>query len=75
MNFSRGNTSGKEGLEWLGKILKIDPDAAVLTTTAYGEIDLAVQAIKKGAVDFITKPWNREQLIASVMKVCSDVSY
>jgi len=68
MNFSRGNTSGKEGLEWLGKILNIDPDACVLTTTAYGEINLAVQAIKKGAVDFITKPWNREQLISSVTK-------
>jgi DNA-binding NtrC family response regulator len=68
MNFSRGNTSGKEGLEWLGKILNIDPDACVLTTTAYGEIDLAVQAIKRGAVDFITKPWNREQLISSVTK-------
>ena len=68
MNFTRGNTSGKEGLEWLGKILKIDPDACVLTTTTYGEIDLAVQAIKRGAVDFITKPWNREQLISAIAK-------
>jgi two-component system, NtrC family, response regulator HydG len=66
MNFSRGQTSGKEGLEWLGKILQIDPDARVLTTTAYGEINLAVQTMKKGAVDFIIKPWNREQLFASM---------
>ncbi|MEI6049817.1 MAG: sigma-54 dependent transcriptional regulator [Bacteroidota bacterium] len=71
MNFTRGITSGKEGLEWLGKILKIDPDARVLTTTAYGEINLAVQAMKKGALDFIIKPWNREQLIASVQNVVS----
>ena len=69
MNFSRGDTSGKEGLEWLGKILKIDPDARIITTTAYGEIDLAVQAMKLGAVDFIIKPWNKDQLIASVRNV------
>ena len=69
MNFTRGSTSGKEGLDWLGKILQIDPDASVLTTTAYGEINLAVQAMKMGAIDFITKPWNREQLIASVSNV------
>jgi two-component system, NtrC family, response regulator HydG len=69
MNFTRGSTSGKEGLDWLGKILQIDPEAHVLTTTAYGEINLAVQAMKKGATDFITKPWNREQLIASVSNV------
>ncbi len=66
MNFSRGITSGREGLEWLGKILRIDPDARVITTTAYGEIDVAVQAIKLGAIDFIVKPWNKEQLITAV---------
>jgi DNA-binding NtrC family response regulator len=71
MNFSRGNTSGKEGLEWLGKILEIDPDARVLTTTAYGEINLAVQAMKMGAVDFIIKPWNSRQLVTSVRNVIS----
>jgi two-component system, NtrC family, response regulator HydG len=69
MNFTRGITSGKEGLDWLEKILKIDPDALVLTTTAYGEINLAVQAMKKGAVDFISKPWNKEQLVTSVSNV------
>ena len=73
MNYTRGSTSGKEGLEWLGKILQIDPAAKVLTTTAYGEINLAVQAIKKGSVDFITKPWNREQLVASVSNVLSTI--
>ena len=69
MNFTRGITSGKEGLEWLEKILRIDPGARVVTTTAYGEINLAVRAMKMGAVDFIIKPWNREQLIASVQNV------
>ena len=69
MNFSRGDTSGKDGLEWLARILRIDPEARIITTTAYGEIDLAVQAMKLGAVDFIIKPWNKEQLIASVMNI------
>ena len=69
MNFTRGNTSGKEGLEWLGKILRIDPDVCVITTTAYGEISLAVQAMKEGASDFIIKPWNKEQLICAVQRV------
>jgi DNA-binding NtrC family response regulator len=66
MNFSRGDTSGKEGLLWLDRILHIDPEVRVLATTAYGEINLAVQAMKKGAADFIVKPWNKAQLVASV---------
>jgi len=69
MNFSRGDTSGKEGLAWLERILHLDPDARVLATTAYGEINLAVQAMKMGASDFIVKPWNKEHLIASVENV------
>ena len=69
MNFARGITSGKEGLDWLVKILEIDPEARIITTTAYGEIDLAVQAMKLGAVDFIIKPWNKDQLIAAVRTV------
>ena len=69
MNFARGNTSGKEGLAWLVRILEINPEARVITTTAYGEIDLAVQAMKLGAVDFIIKPWNKDQLLASIRNV------
>lgn len=69
MNFTRGSTTGKEGLEWLEKILKIDPQAKVITTTAYGEIELAVQAMKFGAADFIIKPWNKDQLISAVKNV------
>jgi DNA-binding NtrC family response regulator len=68
MNFTRGNTSGKEGLEWLGKILQIDHDVCVITTTAYGEISLAVQAMKEGALDFLIKPWNKDQLICAVQR-------
>lgn len=69
MNFARGITSGKEGIDWLVRILQIDPEARIITTTAYGEIDLAVQAMKLGASDFIIKPWNKDQLIAAVRNV------
>jgi len=66
MNFSRGATDGKEGITWLKRILKDDPDAIVLMITAYGEMDLAVEAMKCGACDFIAKPWDNDKLIATV---------
>ncbi len=66
MNFTRDATSGKEGFFWLKKILEIDPAAVVILITAYGDIELAVQAIKEGAADFILKPWENERLIATI---------
>ena len=66
MNFSPGATSGKEGLEWLKKIRRIAPSVYVLMNTAYGEINLAVEAMKLGAIDFLVKPWTNEKLLASV---------
>ncbi len=63
MNFKPGFSSGEEGLLWLQRILKIDPDSVVIMMTAYGEINLAVQAIKGGANDFILKPWKNDKLI------------
>jgi len=72
MNYSRGATSGEEGLTWLKKIRQIDRSIKILITTAYGEIDLAVQAIKLGAVDFIVKPWDQERLLSSVNNALSD---
>ncbi len=66
MNFTRDATSGKEGFFWLEKILEIDPAAVVILITAYGDIQLAVQAIKEGAADFILKPWENERLIATI---------
>lgn len=67
MNFSAGISSGNEGLFWLNEIIKIDSQAAVVLITAYGDIELAVKGIKKGAHDFITKPWENEKLLATVM--------
>lgn len=66
MNFKPGETGGKEGLEWLEKILDIEPAANVIMITAYGQINLAVEAMKYGAVDFVVKPWDNEKLKATV---------
>lgn len=66
MNFSAGINSGNEGLFWLNEIKKKVPDLPVIMMTAYGSVDLAVQALKRGAVDFILKPWNNEKLLATI---------
>ena len=66
MNFKAGINTGNEGLFWLHEILKIDSQAIVIMITAYGDIELAVKAIKEGATDFITKPWDAEKLIVTL---------
>lgn len=66
MNFRKGENDGSDGLFWLNKILEIDPNAIVILVTAYGEFDLAVQAIKAGGTDFITKPWKNEKLYGTI---------
>lgn len=66
MNFTRGMTSGDEGMYWLQKIKECDPAIQVVMSTAYGEIDLAVKAVKQGAADFVQKPWLNEKLIATL---------
>lgn len=66
MNFKAGVNTGNEGIFWLNEILKIDAQAVVLMITAYGDIELAVRAIKEGATDFIPKPWDAEKLIVTL---------
>ena len=66
MNFTRDVSSGAEGFFWLDKILEIDPSAVVILITAYGDVQMAVRAIKEGAMDFILKPWQNEKLLATV---------
>jgi DNA-binding NtrC family response regulator len=66
MNFNHDAISGQEGFYWLKKILLQDPAMVVVLMTAYGEIQLAVDAIKAGASDFIAKPWKNEQLLAVI---------
>lgn len=67
MNFSIGNTSGNEGLHFLNKILSHDPSVPVILMTAYGDVELAVKAIKEGAYDFVLKPWENEKLLDAVL--------
>lgn len=66
MNFSAGVNTGNEGLFWLREIRKKAPQISVIMMTAYGAIELAVQALKEGATDFILKPWNNDKLLATV---------
>lgn len=66
MNFTEDVSSGREGFHWLKKIQEIDPSVAVVFITAYGDVEKAVDAIKKGATDFVLKPWQNEKLLATV---------
>ena len=66
MNFSAGVNTGNEGLFWLKEIKKKAPLTAVIMMTAYGAVELAVQALKEGASDFILKPWNNDKFLATV---------
>ena len=65
MNFS-SDTSGREGMELLQKVRVFHPDVPVILITGWGTIELAVEGIKKGANDFITKPWDNHQLLESI---------
>ena len=67
MNFTKGEIDGAEGIGLLEQILQIDPDLPVIFITAYGDFDLAVNAIKSGAYDFIVKPWKNQKLHASIL--------
>ena len=66
MNFTAGINTGNEGIYWLRKILKLEPTLVVVMITAYGDIELAVKAIKEGATDFVMKPWDNEKLLATL---------
>ena len=66
MNFRQDVSSGQEGFFWLNRILQIDPQAIVILMTAYADTEKAVQAIKAGAIDFISKPWEKEKLQATL---------
>ena len=66
MNFSAGINNGNEGLYWLGHIRKMAPTLPVVMLTAYGDVELAVKALKNGAADFLLKPWDNQALIDKV---------
>ncbi len=66
MNFGTGRNTGNEGFFWLKEILHLDPAAVVILITAYSDVELAVRAIKEGAVDFVAKPWENNKLLATL---------
>lgn len=66
MNFRKGRNDGAEGLYWLKHIRDLSPSTQVVLMTAYGEVELAVKAIKEGAFDFVLKPWTNEKLLATI---------
>ena len=66
MNFSAGVQTGNEGIYWMNEIISLDPTIVVILITAYGDVKLAVRAMKEGATDFIVKPWENEKLIATL---------
>ncbi|MBR4828260.1 MAG: response regulator [Muribaculaceae bacterium] len=70
MNFTLGVNSGQDGLVWLQAIHKHHPDIPVVLITAYADIQLAVRGLKRGAADFITKPWDNEELVRKLKDVC-----
>ena len=66
MNFKSAVNTGNEGFFWLNKIKSLRKDACVIMITAYGDIDLAVRALKEGASDFVVKPWHNEKLVEAI---------
>jgi two-component system response regulator HydG len=70
MNYTYGETSGKEGLEWINRILDLDPNLSIVPITAYGGVNMAVAALKSGAVDFVVKPWQNEKIISTINAAC-----
>ncbi len=67
MNFNLGKNDGTEGIYWLKRILETDPSATVVFITAFGGVDLAVEAIRSGAFDFIVKPWKNDRLLGVIL--------
>ncbi len=66
MNFRAGVQTGNEGIFWMNEIKRIDPNAVIVLITAYGDIELAVRAIKEGAFDFVIKPWENDKLLSTL---------
>lgn len=66
MNYRKGYEDGKEGLYWLDYIKEVSPNTVVILMTGFGDVALAVESLKRGAFDFVLKPWDNDKLYASV---------
>jgi DNA-binding NtrC family response regulator len=74
MNFAPGDHLGRAGLDILGQALTLDPTLSVVLMTGFGRVSLAVDALKRGATDFVLKPWRNEKLV-EVISAASLLSY
>jgi len=70
MNFVAGDSSGRAGIDGLARIRAADPSLAVVLMTAYGGVQLAVEALKRGAFDFVLKPWKNDRLVEAMTAAC-----
>jgi phosphoserine phosphatase RsbU/P len=68
LNYTRDTTGGAEGLELVSRIRSLDPTIPLLVMTAWGNVEIAVQAMQRGASDFVQKPWDNSELLAKVQK-------
>jgi DNA-binding NtrC family response regulator len=66
MNFSAGINTGNEGLYWLQRVLEIEPGISIIMITAFGDVELAVKAVRLGATDFVLKPWDNDKMLATI---------
>jgi DNA-binding NtrC family response regulator len=66
LNYARDTTSGREGLGLLGRLLEVDPHVAVVVMTAWASVDVAVESMRRGARDFVQKPWDNARLVATL---------
>src|SRR5438046_8406017 len=64
LNYTRDTTSGQEGLDLLSEIVALDSTLPIIVMTAWGNVELAVEAMRRGARDFIQKPWENERLLS-----------
>lgn len=66
MNFATGFNNGNEGIYWLQRVLEFDKSISVIMITAYGDVELAVKAVRLGATDFVLKPWDNEKMLTTI---------
>ena len=71
MNFTSDINTGNEGLFWLSEIKRLFPDIEVVLFTAYADVQLAVEGMKRGVFDFIVKPWDNDRLVNVLASACS----
>lgn len=67
MNFSAGVNTGNEGIYWMKQILEKDANASIVLITAYGDVELAIKAMKEGAADFIQKSWDEKKILSTIL--------